>query len=379
MATTLRRLVLHSRAYTVRSLPPRLSFQPSIATREVRRFYRTTPIHRKDDQLSVPPSIVEQQVNVDELEENLRKAFENDDKPEILRLSGRDEMSAAEFDELRELLNKLRVAETKEQLYEKLTDQLIDVTDGSEEATRLFAESGLAEEEYKDLPVNEAGERMSEEEIWETEKKIWDNINPSTAPMITDEFDEILKRSDGNSRLAMREFTQKIQERSASGLPYESPYEEQLQEAFELPRREAPGFWNDDGYDKDEAEDDDFDQDELPTKGHRWLDLQRDIRQWSRYAIWELPLLSRKHSTESYIATNKNRTSKTIHTAGRVQGSKIPIHNILWRTASRRSQGCSAILPIFYCSGTFLGTTSKAHQVGWLQIQSVKGHYQDEL
>lgn len=59
--------------------------------------------------------------------------------------------------------------------------------------------------------------------------------------------------------------------------------------------RRKPGFWN---YEDDEdlGDDESFRNDELPTKGHRELDLKREIREFARWMVWELPLLSSKFS-----------------------------------------------------------------------------------
>jgi hypothetical protein len=59
------------------------------------------------------------------------------------------------------------------------------------------------------------------------------------------------------------------------------------------PERQAPGFWNyedDEGLSPDEV----FRNDELPRKGHQELHLKQEIREYARYMIWELPLLSSK-------------------------------------------------------------------------------------
>jgi hypothetical protein len=53
---------------------------------------------------------------------------------------------------------------------------------------------------------------------------------------------------------------------------------------------DAPGFFNYE--DPDAGEDGEFNQDDLPAKGHQELDLHREIREYARLAIWDLPLLS---------------------------------------------------------------------------------------
>ena len=57
-------------------------------------------------------------------------------------------------------------------------------------------------------------------------------------------------------------------------------------------KREKPGFWN---YESDEdlGEDEVFQGDDLSSMGHGELELHREIREYSRYAAWEMPLLNK--------------------------------------------------------------------------------------
>lgn len=56
--------------------------------------------------------------------------------------------------------------------------------------------------------------------------------------------------------------------------------------------REKPGFWN---YESDEdlGEDEVFQGDDISSMGHGELELHREVREYSRYAAWEMPLLSK--------------------------------------------------------------------------------------
>jgi hypothetical protein len=65
----------------------------------------------------------------------------------------------------------------------------------------------------------------------------------------------------------------------------------------ELPRKEQQGFWNEDK-DEDLGADEVFNQDDLPGQGHIDLELQKEIRNYARLMVWELPLLSSK----SYVS-----------------------------------------------------------------------------
>jgi hypothetical protein len=119
---------------------------------------------------------------------------------------------------------------------------------------------------------------------------------PGKCPSDCGRIEKFLEDANGNESLAMRAFAKHIREKA--GDPSVVEASEELERQYEAPfetaelDRDPPGFWNDGGRTPELGADEQFDQDEIPTKGHRWLDLQRDIREWQRYAIWELPLLS---------------------------------------------------------------------------------------
>jgi len=56
--------------------------------------------------------------------------------------------------------------------------------------------------------------------------------------------------------------------------------------------RDKQGFWTYGEENDDLGPDEDFQQDDLPRKGHQELDLQREIREFGRMMVWELPLLN---------------------------------------------------------------------------------------
>jgi hypothetical protein len=68
-------------------------------------------------------------------------------------------------------------------------------------------------------------------------------------------------------------------------------------------KREPQGFWNEDK-DEDLGPDEVFNQDDLPGSGHIDLDLQREIREYARLMVWELPLLSSMYSHPHAIGSS---------------------------------------------------------------------------
>jgi hypothetical protein len=64
----------------------------------------------------------------------------------------------------------------------------------------------------------------------------------------------------------------------------------------DLSKREQQGFWNEDR-EEDLGPDEVFNQDDLPGQGHIDLELHKEIREYARLMVWELPLLSSKSNT----------------------------------------------------------------------------------
>jgi hypothetical protein len=73
-------------------------------------------------------------------------------------------------------------------------------------------------------------------------------------------------------------------------------YQDDVEELPDIGLRQAPGFWNEDKH-EDLGPDENFNQDDLPAAGHMELDLHREIREYARLIVWELPLLSSKRQT----------------------------------------------------------------------------------
>jgi hypothetical protein len=61
--------------------------------------------------------------------------------------------------------------------------------------------------------------------------------------------------------------------------------------------REARGFWNyGEAKGENMGEDEKFMEDDITSRGHAQLEQHREVRQYARWAVWELPLLSSKSS-----------------------------------------------------------------------------------
>jgi hypothetical protein len=304
MASIFRRLILQSSPRTPRLPLSQITLRAPIVASSRHRQFHTTPFRRKqDDEKDVKLSQTEThngetlENSYDARDTTLRKAIMQRDTPEILRLMKRDSITPEEVEELRADIEEITILEAKEAAYERLTDRLIEAPDDPEIVEQIFRESGFSQEELQSGPLLPSGEEATEEDIMAVEKAIWDEISPGNAPVIVDEFQKFLDDANGNESLAMRAFAKHI--RAKAGDPAVEDTAQALSVQKEEPfytapqRRDPKGFWNSDGREPDMGADEEFDQDEMPTKGHQWLDLQRDIREWQRYTIWELPLLSR--------------------------------------------------------------------------------------
>lgn len=65
---------------------------------------------------------------------------------------------------------------------------------------------------------------------------------------------------------------------------------------FDDVREKKAGFWaeeEDDEFGLVEDADDEFREDEMTSMAHAEVELHRDIREWTRIAAWDMPLLSR--------------------------------------------------------------------------------------
>jgi hypothetical protein len=118
----------------------------------------------------------------------LRRAIENGDTPEILRLTKRDSITPDEVEKLRIDFEEIKQLEAKEAAYENLAEQLINAPEDPEAVNQIFRESGISFDELQGGPLMVSGEEASEEDIMAVEKAIWDEISPGNAPVIVDEL-----------------------------------------------------------------------------------------------------------------------------------------------------------------------------------------------
>ena len=106
---------------------------------------------------------------------------------------------------------------------------------------------------------------------------------------------------NGGADVDLAELENELKSDGNRSAAYREKWHKQLDEVTEGVRdmltdnrkkREKPGFWN---YESDEdlGEDEVFQGDDLSSMGHGELELHREIREYSRYAAWEMPLLSK--------------------------------------------------------------------------------------
>jgi small subunit ribosomal protein S35 len=105
----------------------------------------------------------------------------------------------------------------------------------------------------------------------------------------------------GNVDSIVAELENELESDSNRSAAYRAKWHKELDEVTDVVRdaitdnrkeREKPGFWN---YESDEGlgEDEVFQSDDISSMGHGELELHREIREYSRYAAWEMPLLSK--------------------------------------------------------------------------------------
>lgn len=105
----------------------------------------------------------------------------------------------------------------------------------------------------------------------------------------------------GDADAILAELENELELDSDRSAAYRAKWHKELDEVTEGVRdaltdnrkeREKPGFWN---YESDEdlGEDEVFQSDDISSMGHGELELHREVREYSRYAAWEMPLLSK--------------------------------------------------------------------------------------
>lgn len=121
---------------------------------------------------------------------------------------------------------------------------------------------------------------------------------------------------------------------------------------FPTARAKGPeiGYWaedDDDEFGQMEDADNEFSEEHITTVAESELDLHRDIREYTRIAAWDLPLLQSKSSTPTPSIANPNastRIRQTIPTTKSLHAPPIPLHNIYGRNPPSTTQSRSRIL-----------------------------------
>jgi hypothetical protein len=95
--------------------------------------------------------------------------------------------------------------------------------------------------------------------------------------------------------------------------------------------KDKPGFWNDGDLDSDMGEDEEFAGDDITAQGHAELERHREMREYARLAVWELPLLSSRYKVvRTTSPANDFRTRKTVPTSCERSSPSVSIYNIPW-------------------------------------------------
>lgn len=112
-------------------------------------------------------------------------------------------------------------------------------------------------------------------------------------------------------------------------------------------------FWNEEERDSEmitnEFGEDDFEEDDITGMGHAKLEEHREMREYARIAVWEMPLLSSESRLSSQPIDGQRtnalgRTREAIRTPIERPGPAIPVHVIHGRIPPSREEGRGAVL-----------------------------------
>lgn len=160
----------------------------------------------------------------------------------------------------------------------------IDPDELTEEATdeekRLLKESGV---DYLEGEPDEALEKASLDAFAGT-------LDGDESEELDEAEDLVEDENDEEGNLTAEEQTM-LQDQMKGLKEYMDGIDEMADIEVSDKQREKVGFFND-NKDDDCGPDEVFNQDDLPASGHLELDLQREVREYSRLMVWELPLLS---------------------------------------------------------------------------------------
>jgi hypothetical protein len=232
------------------------------------------------------PSAQTKEVDEDAVEQALvDSVLETGDLDTALGQFGIDasKMPQQEREELMQLVEQVREASMKEEKLDKLAEAMIEDAedpDAIEDAVRRL-----------DIDPNDLMSRSREEErefLAET------GVDPRDDKAIEAASLKAFAGVDASKELDLNGQATQIGGKYQK-LPFNiEDYEDDVEALPEPEAREAPGYWNEDKH-EDLGPDENFNQDDLPAAGHMELDLHREIREYARLIVWELPLLSSKY------------------------------------------------------------------------------------
>jgi hypothetical protein len=235
------------------------------------------------------------------------KLTEAGDYGGLLDLANTEIMSSSERRELVQLVKKNMEVEEKARVLHKLAKLVEERPGDIEGAQELMQKAGMQPQDLFRPPTEEEAEaiRSDDKDVdlsdpHDIDRRFWESITGrSESDEDNWEQERIIRElmdneSSGKSKsgTAQDGNLQKYLTRSVT------EKQKNIEKSFGVagrihvddPRPEPPGFFN---YEDDEAgPDEEFNQDDLPAKGHQELDLHREIREYARLAVWELPLLS---------------------------------------------------------------------------------------
>jgi hypothetical protein len=216
----------------------------------------------------------------------------------LLELANTEVMSASERREFEQLLKKNSQVEDHARMLQKLSKLVTEHPEDIDGAHELMKEAGMHPRDLFAPPSDEVATafRADDKNIdlsdpENIDRQFWKSLTGEEEPDEDREAQARLIRGLIDSGTARDENLQRQLRRNVT------EKQKSFEKAFGVDGRldddfakETPGFFNYE--DPDAGEDEEFNQDDLPAKGHQELDLHREIREYARMAIWDLPLLS---------------------------------------------------------------------------------------
>jgi len=242
-----------------------------------------------------PETEVDQEALVSEI---VQKAVESgEDLDATLKAVGIDPsaMPAAEKEELGSIVERIKEATAKDQALDGLAEVMVDDPENLQAIEDTIDKLKINTDELMSAPSKAEKKILKESGI---------DVNDDDA-MEEASYSAFMGQDlDNAAQQVERAVNAQAGSEGGTFNPFgvEGDKESYLDDTEALPldeRRRVEGFWNEDKW-EDLGPDEEFNQDDLPASGHLELDQHREIREYSRLIVWELPLLSSK----STVGTN---------------------------------------------------------------------------